>query len=186
MTMFSAPGDHEFDIPLIGTFTPRDELGLHDTIRLDDLVRVKGVKAFTRDPYPGHVTASGIVVSPDRRQVLLMHHRKLDRWLQPGGHCDGETDTVMTARREVEEETGLTEIKLVSDRIFDVDIHTIPARKDDFEHEHFDVRYLFELDPEIHVPGNSESKAITWVSMENLHDLVDARLADVIGEARSW
>ena len=173
-------------ISSIGSFTPRDDRGRADAVRIDDLIRDKGAGAFTRDPYPGHVTASGIVVSPDRSQVLLLHHKKLDRWLQPGGHCDGETDTVMTARREVEEETGLAEIKMVSDRIFDVDIHTIPARKDDPEHEHFDVRYLFELDPEIDVPGNSESKAITWVSMDNLRDLVDARLADVTGEARNW
>src|SRR6056297_1200916 len=89
---------------------------------------------------PGHVTGSAWLVDDSGENVLLTHHRKLDAWLQLGGHSDGDPDTAAVARREAEEESGLA-VELVSRDILDVDVHEIPARKSDPAHFHFDVRF---------------------------------------------
>ena len=104
---------------------------------------------FDRDISEGHFTGSGLVMSADGSSVLLLHHIKLHRWLQPGGHGEpGETAGENVASREVEEETGLiSRLHPTAPRPFDVDIHRIPARKTDAEHEHLDLRYLFIADP---------------------------------------
>lgn len=96
---------------------------------------------------PGHFTASAFVLSPDRQDVVLIHHKKLGIWVQPGGHVEpADADLMSAARREVLEEVGLGELELIaggSSPLFDVDIHLIPARKTDPAHEHFDVRFAF-------------------------------------------
>ena len=104
---------------------------------------------FDRAILEGHFTGSGLVMSEDGASVLLLHHVKLHRWLQPGGHGEsGETHGEKVASREVEEETGLApRLHPTAPRPFDVDIHVIPARKQDPEHEHLDLRYLFVADP---------------------------------------
>jgi 8-oxo-dGTP pyrophosphatase MutT (NUDIX family) len=91
---------------------------------------------------PGHITASGFVLSPDRTSLLLVWHRKLRAWLQPGGHIEpSDVDLIAAQRREIEEETGLTDLEWLG--LFDVDIHQFPARGTDSAHEHFDVRSAF-------------------------------------------
>jgi 8-oxo-dGTP pyrophosphatase MutT (NUDIX family) len=95
---------------------------------------------------PGHFTASAFVLSPDRREVILIHHKKLGIWVQPGGHVEAtDADLLSAARREVAEEVGLGDLDLVStaSSLFDVDIHLIPGRKTEPAHEHFDVRFAF-------------------------------------------
>jgi 8-oxo-dGTP pyrophosphatase MutT (NUDIX family) len=118
--------------------------------------RVRMVKFAKAHPDPfdraipeGHFTGSGLVMSTDGSEVLLLHHIKLHRWLQPGGHGEpGETRGENVASREVAEETGLTpRLHATAPRPFDVDIHAIPARKLDPPHEHLDLRYLFTADP---------------------------------------
>lgn len=105
---------------------------------------------FDRAIPEGHFTGSGLVMAEDGSAVLLLHHPKLHRWLQPGGHGEpGETRGEDVASREVMEETGITpRLHPGAPRPFDVDIHTIPARKLDAQHEHLDLRYLFTADPE--------------------------------------
>ncbi len=126
---------------------------------------------FERTLQIGHVTASGWVVSAQRDRVLLMHHRKLDRWFQPGGHCDGESDVVFVARKEVEEETGISDLKPLLDGIFDIDIHLIPASSKDPAHYHYDIRFLFEADPAQQLIINSESKDLKWVLLNDIAHL---------------
>ena len=98
---------------------------------------------------PGHFTASAFVLSPDKRDVILIHHKKLGIWVQPGGHVEAtDAELLSAARREVAEEVGLGELDLLpgepsASALFDVDIHTIPARKTEPAHEHFDVRFAF-------------------------------------------
>jgi 8-oxo-dGTP pyrophosphatase MutT (NUDIX family) len=131
-------------------------------------------ECFERTLKIGHVTASGWVVSKEREQVLLMHHQKLDRWFQPGGHCDGDPDVVSVAKKEIEEETGLTNVKLVEGGIFDVDIHLIPSNREFPAHYHYDVRFLFEGDTKEKLIINSESKDVKWVALGEVHNLNDS------------
>ena len=129
---------------------------------------------FERTLATGHVTASGWVISPERDRVLLMHHRKLGRWFQPGGHCDGDSDVAFVAEKEVTEETGLTNISLAQTGIFDVDVHLIPANSKDPAHYHYDIRFLFEGDPEEDLVINAESKEVRWVQLSEVHHLNDS------------
>lgn len=122
---------------------------------------------FYRELMPAHVTGSAWVVNPDRSRVLMMHHKKLNQWFQPGGHADGDADIVRVALKETEEETGINaeHIKLVDGSIFDVDIHTIAPYGNDPEHRHIDVRFLLEVDDSLAVPGNDESHDVLWIDL---------------------
>ena len=125
---------------------------------------------FHRKLWPGHVTASAWVVNPARDHVLLLHHRKLDMWLQPGGHADGDPDVLNVVRKETSEETGVAteHIRFVSEAIFDVDVHVVHASEHDPRHEHYDVRFLVELDHRLPIPGNSESHQVRWVPLRQV------------------
>ncbi len=129
---------------------------------------------FSRDHFePGHFTASGFVLSPDGDSVLLVLHRKLGRWLQPGGHVDPEDgDLFVAACREVAEETGVSGLKHV-DGVFDVDIHPIPARKIEPAHEHFDVRFLMRCEA-TDLTISDESHDAAWVPIAE----IDQRMSD--------
>lgn len=125
--------------------------------------------AFLRERLAGHFTGSAWLVSADGARVLLMHHRKLDRWLQPGGHADGDADLAAVALREAEEETGLRDLHVESG-IFDIDAHRIPARGDVPEHMHYDVRYVIRTHGSEVPQGNAESLALAWVDIAALRD----------------
>lgn len=126
----------------------------------------RGGRPLDRDHWtPGHFTASAFVLSPDDRQLLLIFHGKLHRWLQPGGHIDaGDADALAAARRELREETGLVEPALVIDRPFDLDIHAIPARKGDPQHLHLDVRYLWRA-PRWEICAGDDAQQARWVPL---------------------
>lgn len=129
---------------------------------------------FLRSCADGHITASAWVVTPDFQQVLLMHHRKLDKWLQPGGHADGDTNLPGVALREAHEESGLTSLRLLRPDIFDVDIHPIPARGAEKEHLHYDIRYLLTANPQEPLSPNGESKGFAWVNLKKAEALTAA------------
>ncbi len=114
---------------------------------------------------PGHLTGSAWVVSPDRTRTLLTHHRKLDKWLQLGGHADGDPDLLAVARREAIEESGLPAVRSVRETIFDLDRHWIPERKGEPGHFHYDLRFLFEADPAIPLCITNESKDLAWIDV---------------------
>ncbi|MCB9231359.1 MAG: NUDIX hydrolase [Bacteroidia bacterium] len=119
----------------------------------------------------GHLTASAWMVNPDRSQVLLLHHRKLNLWLQPGGHIEDDASLLAAALREAREETGLTSLIEVSPEIFDLDIHLIPARKQDPEHPHLDVRFLLEADPGEPLILTPESNQLRWFSRAEIQNM---------------
>ena len=127
-------------------------------------------EVFLRELHPAHVTGSAWVVNPDRSKVLMMHHKKLNQWFQPGGHADGDSDIIRVALKETEEETGISaeHIKLVDGNIFDVDIHTIEPYGNDPRHEHIDIRFLLEIDDRLPVPGNDESHEVLWIDLINV------------------
>jgi 8-oxo-dGTP pyrophosphatase MutT (NUDIX family) len=114
---------------------------------------------FSRERLVGHFTASSWLVDRAGARVLLTHHRKLDRWLQLGGHADGDRDLARVALREAEEESGLDGLSVESG-IFDLDRHWIPERGEVPGHWHYDVRYI------VHV-GENETYAVS----DESHDL---------------
>src|SRR5688572_20321275 len=87
---------------------------------------LKHPQAFQRDNLPGHITGSAWILDQSRQSVLLVHHGTLNKWLQPGGHADGEENVLNVALREADEETGLKNFLLLQENIFDLDIHPIP------------------------------------------------------------
>ena len=109
---------------------------------------------FERSLDIGHITGSAWVLDFHRTHTLLTHHAKLDKWLQLGGHSDGDPDTLEVALREVREESGLVEVRPISEAIFDVDAHLIPARGAEPEHIHYDIRFLAEADREAPILHN--------------------------------
>ena len=139
---------------------------------------------FERTHPPGHFTGSAWLVSADGTRVLLMHHRKLDRWLQPGGHADGDTDLTRVALREAQEETGVIDLR-VEGGIFDIDRHRIPARANEPEHWHYDVRYVVHAGGDDRFVINEESRALAWRSVTDVvaDDSFDASLRRM---ARKW
>jgi 8-oxo-dGTP pyrophosphatase MutT (NUDIX family) len=117
---------------------------------------------FRRDAFPAHFTGSAFVVSADGARSLLHHHRKLDRWLQFGGHCDGEEDVLSVAQREACEESGIHGLVVASARPFDLDIHEIPALGDEPGHLHYDVRYVLIAPEQAEIQTSPESKELRW------------------------
>lgn len=134
------------------------------------LALLKDTPCFERTHLPGHITGSAWIVNPERNAVLLVHHAKLNRWLQPGGHADGEEDVLNVALREAEEETGLQHFNIISDAPFDVDIHLIPARKDFPEHYHYDVRFLLEAERANNIVVSEESHDVKWIPLAELEN----------------
>lgn len=129
--------------------------------------------AYHRSCLEGHMTASAWILNETNDSVLLLHHAKLNKWLQPGGHADGDENLAGVALKEAEEETGLKSVRLSSDDIYDIDIHKIPARKQDPEHFHFDVRFLLKADINEPLIQNEESNALKWIPLENIREFTE-------------
>jgi 8-oxo-dGTP pyrophosphatase MutT (NUDIX family) len=120
---------------------------------------------------PGHLTASAFVLSPARDALLLILHKKLGLWLQPGGHIEPSDESLAAAaRREVAEEVGLALPASAEGAVFDLDIHRIPARRDEPEHEHFDVRFFFQA-PTLGFTTNDEVVAARWAPLAEIDRL---------------
>jgi 8-oxo-dGTP pyrophosphatase MutT (NUDIX family) len=119
----------------------------------------------------GHLTGSAWVVSADRRRTLLTHHAKLGKWLQLGGHADGDGDLLAVALREAREESGLSRISAVGTGLFDVDRHWIGSRGAEPGHWHHDLRFMVEADPAEPLTQTSESRALSWVDIEAVASL---------------
>lgn len=130
---------------------------------------------FSRDQFvPGHITASCFIVDPASRRVLLHHHRRLDRWLQMGGHVEPGESAIEAAFREGREESGLDDLVLLGDGAFDIDVHDIPAAKGEPDHSHFDIRYVARTShPASIVIDPNESHELAWVELEQAIPLMN-------------
>lgn len=131
---------------------------------------------FSRHCRPGHVTASAWIVSADHDCFLLTHHRKLGRWLQLGGHADGDSDVLRVALREAREESGLSDFEAVPDQNglmpLDLDVHRIPARGAEPEHDHYDVRFLLVAAKNPVLCVSDESHDVRWFTLDGAAELV--------------
>ncbi len=152
----------------LDAYVPADEREAEMRARVAAFVAAAGPSAFERTNGLGHLTASAWVVDPERAFTVLLHHRKLDRWLQPGGHVEGDPDLRSAALREAREETGLRTLRALGDEIYDIDIHRIPARAAEPAHDHFDVRFAFEADPRERFVCNDESRDVRWIALADL------------------
>jgi 8-oxo-dGTP pyrophosphatase MutT (NUDIX family) len=126
---------------------------------------------FERSLRIGHITGSAWIVDRERGHALLTHHRKLNKWLQLGGHADGDNDVLRVALREAQEESGLASIRPISPAIYDIDIHVIPARGSEPEHLHYDVRFLLEADRASPLLASSESRSLAWTPLSAIAGL---------------
>lgn len=140
----------------------------HDAAHFEAFL-AHGPQVFVRESLEGHFTGSAWLVSADGQRVLLTHHRKLQRWLQLGGHADGDTDLSRVALREAEEESGLTGLSVEAEP-FDLDRHRIPARGDEPEHWHYDVRYVVHAGSNEAFEINEESLALAWRPIREIAD----------------
>lgn len=122
---------------------------------------------FQRTHLPGHITGSAWIVNKEKTKTLLVHHAKLNKWVQPGGHADGEENILGVALREAEEETGLENLK-PSFEIFDIDIHSIPERKDFPQHFHYDIRFIVQGEDHEAIVVSEESHDVRWINLDEL------------------
>ncbi len=127
--------------------------------------------ALYRTCLEGHLTGSALVVDPSRNATLLIHHAKLDRWLQPGGHVDGKGDLAAASLREALEEVGIEGLEVCEPAI-DLDIHAIPERGDEPAHLHLDVRFLVIAPPDAAATINHESLDARWVTADDAEGLI--------------
>ena len=137
-----------------------------------DLFRTFAVRhagCFERTCIPGHFTGSAWLVDRSGRRILLTRHRKLNRWLQLGGHADGDADLARVALREAEEESGLSRLS-VEPEIYDLDRHVIPARGYEPEHFHYDVRFVVRAGAGEEFVISDESHALEWRDIATLAD----------------
>lgn len=140
------------------------------------LERTRALLKRSRDPFsrsnfePGHITASGVVLAPERDRVLLVFHRRLQRWLQPGGHVEpDDRDLAGAAEREVVEETGIALDPRVPPVLVGVDVHRIPARTDEPAHWHHDIVFRFVAGDDDRI-APEWGRDVQWYAVDRLDD----------------
>lgn len=170
-------------VRLLTDYRPTDDQEIAFRVRMLD-VAVSAHDPFDRHSFePGHFTASGFVLHPDGDRVLLIRHRKLGIWLQPGGHIDAEDASPLeAARREIGEEAGLVDLHPVGDGLVDIDIHRFPEREGDLAHDHLDLRFAF-VSPTDRLSPNDEAVDARWVGKLDLEGLaVDRSITRPVGK----
>ena len=139
---------------------------------------------FERCLQIGHITGSAWLVNTAGTHVLLTHHRKLNKWLQLGGHADGESDLWRVVLREVWGESGLKTVSPVFENIFDLDIHQIPCLGCEAEHLHYDVRFAMQATDSTQFVVSAESHDLAWVAVDNLQAFTQEE--SILRMARKW
>jgi 8-oxo-dGTP pyrophosphatase MutT (NUDIX family) len=138
-----------------------------------NLLRNTAAPCSRRQFEPGHLTGSCFIIDDTGSRLLLHHHRRLNRWLQMGGHLEDGEQPVDAALREGREESGLLDLQIVGE-IADLDVHVIPAGRGEPEHRHFDVRYIARTrSPEAIVIDAQESNELMWVDLDRAAALME-------------
>lgn len=145
-------------------------LDAHEATMAEDMIRFVEThpECAERSLAIGHLTGSAWIVDRARKRTLLTHHRKLNKWLQLGGHADGDLNLPAVAMREAEEESGLKRLRMVSEAVFDIDRHLIPARKTEPDHWHYDIRFMIEADPDETLLISDESHDLAWIEIARM------------------
>ncbi|MDR2781662.1 MAG: NUDIX hydrolase [Holosporaceae bacterium] len=143
-------------------YNPTDETEKADKVKMLDFLNLHE-DCFDRSLSVGHFTGSCWLVNRDGTKFLLTLHKKDGRWLQLGGHADGDSDLARVSLKEAHEESGLRNIELLSGEIFDIGIHLIPEYKGIPAHYHYDVRFLIKTtDNDEDIQISDESNDLKW------------------------
>jgi ADP-ribose pyrophosphatase YjhB (NUDIX family) len=157
-------------IALLNAYQPTDTSEQEAKAFIQSFVN-ENAEYWSRRTLSGHLTGSAWITNTERTQAVLLHHKKLDIWVQPGGHMDDSDDSLVSASlREAVEETGLNSLALASESIFDLDVHEIPARKEEPKHWHLDVRYWFEA-KDMTLSISEESNDLKWLTRSEIENI---------------
>ncbi len=148
-------------------YRPTDAAEIEHRQQIIDFVK-EHADCFERSLLVGHMTGAAWLIDERRGRALLTHHRKLDKWLQLGGHCDGDSDILRVALKEAQEESGIDAIEAVSAEIFDLDVHPIPARGDVPGHLHYDIRFFCRITGDAEYVVSDESHDLAWVTPDEI------------------
>ena len=163
----------EFDLyKALNEYNPKDAIEIENLNKIKEFLNTNS-NCFSRTNLKGHITASALVVDSNYN-VLLNHHKVLDKWLAFGGHSDVDTNSLNVAKREVIEESGIVEFDDLGGKIFDVDVHLIPENqaKKEPAHYHYDIRFLFIV-KDRNFKISDESKEIKWVTIKQAKQLIN-------------
>lgn len=149
-----------------------DPVRILERDRILELLGEHGAALADRVTLPGHLTGSALVVDHTHSHVLLLLHAKLRRWLQPGGHADGDHELAGVALREASEETGIEGLRVLVPAV-DVDVHAVDHGDALGEHLHLDLRFVVEAPAGAEESGNHESLDLRWVTLDGLVELAD-------------
>lgn len=159
-------------LELLSKFKPHDEQELKDLAQIRTLVE-QHEDIFTRNCLAAHLTGSALVVNPKTKKILLHQHKKLNKWLQFGGHTDGETNLAAVAMKEAQEESGLTDLIFYSAKPLDIEVQKIPAKNEVPAHLHLDFRYLvFTQAESLPKPAEHESQTLKFIDISDIDYLV--------------
>ena len=171
---------------LVGRFASPDDAGSMKSRDLILMLLECSAAPFSRHQFtPGHITCTGLVLAPDGERLLLVHHRRLDRWLLPGGHVEPEDAEIWdAARREVIEETGAALLNEGIPPLAGVDVHGIPANRREPYHLHHDLLFFYRA-AALELQSSSESRAVTWCAPDELERyVVPANVCHAYGRMR--
>ncbi len=161
-----------------------------EEVRLLETTRqfiIENTRCFDRSLQIGHITGAAWILSLERTHVLLTHHRKLNKWLQLGGHADGDPDVLRVAIREAQEESGISEFVPLSEDIFDIDVHEIPPHKNDPRHLHYDIRFLLAADMQIPLKITNESHDIQWIPINRVAEYTnESSILRMVRKSLTW
>ena len=175
-------------IKIISDYKP----SLEETLFKGDILNLinnHGKACLYRDLFtPGHITGSALLVSEDRKRVLMNHHKKLNKWICFGGHADGEEDILNVAKREVQEESGIDNITAPLDDVLDIDIHKIPETLKEPSHRHFDIRCVFAVADKKYEKFkiSDESKELKWCNYREACTLIDSNDVGMLRLLTKW
>ena len=136
---------------------------------------------FGRDSVTGHITCGAWILDPTLTKVILVRHRRLDRWIQPGGHIEPLETPFAGALREAVEETGIEQLIPWKEELFNLSVHLFPEGKDGSAHFHYDFRYLFFAPSDSELRAADETDGVAWVSLEQIQAYTDE--ATILGMA---
>lgn len=162
---------------VIEEFEPKDGREEAEKREMLRLIEREGDAILTRENAYAHMTASAIIVSPDRKKTLMAYHKIYDSWAWTGGHADGECDFEAIARREAQEETGITGLRSIKEGPASLEILPVWAhvKRGAYvgSHLHLNISYLFEANDELPLRiAQDENSAVGWIEIDRLTDFV--------------